>query len=86
MSDNDFRIRPEEPPARTRVVGDSSKIDKEIRYLRKHAGTWFKVREAASAGAYTTYKKRGCETRTKTVAEGKYDIWARFPKDDDTDD
>lgn len=79
----DFKLRRESPPSRTRVVGDSSKIDKEVAHMRKNPGVWFKVREGASGGAYITYKKRGCETRTKTVAEGKYDIWARIAEDED---
>lgn len=80
---SDFKLRREEPPAKTRTVGNSTKIDREVRHLMKNPGVWFKVREAASAGAYTVYKKRGCETRTKTVENGKYDIWAMFPESDD---
>lgn len=82
---SDFKMRAEEPPARTRIVGDSSKIDREVRHMQKNPGKWFKVREAASAGAYQTYKKRGLETRTKTVSEGRYDIWACYmpPADDE---
>lgn len=77
----DFKMKREEPPARTkRTVGDSTRIDKEVRHMKKNAGVWYKVREAASAGAYVVYKKRGCETRTKTVQGNKYDIWARWPE------
>jgi hypothetical protein len=83
---SDFKMKRETPPSRTRVVGDSTRIDKEVAHMHKHPGTWFKVREAASAGAYVVYKKRGCETRTKTVQGNKYDIWARIPETDDADD
>jgi hypothetical protein len=79
----DFKIRREEPPAKVRKVGNSTKIDREVRHLMRHPGVWYKVREAAAAGAYTVYKKRGCETRTKTVENGRYDIWAMFPEDTD---
>lgn len=83
MSDNDFKLRREEPPVQTRVVGNPSKIDREVRHLKKNPGVWFKVREAASSGAYMVYKKRGCETRTKTVQGNKYDIWAMWPVDEE---
>lgn len=84
MSETEFTMRPETPPSRTRIVGDSSRIDREVRKMKKSPGTWYKVREAASAGAYMVYKKRGCETRTKTVEGNKYDIWAMWPEDTDT--
>jgi hypothetical protein len=79
MTENNFKIRREDPPARVRTVGNPSKIDREVRYLKKHPNEWFKMREAAAAGAYMVYKKRGCETRTKTVENGRYDIWAMWP-------
>ena len=82
---SDFKLRRETPPPATRKVGDSSKIDREVKHLQKNAGTWFKVREAASSGAYIVYKRRGCETRTKTVEGNKYDIWAMWPADTDED-
>lgn len=77
-----FKIRREEPPATTRGRGNAAQIDKEIRHFQKHPGVWFKVRENASSGAYVTYKNRGCETRTKTITEGRFDIWARWPEAD----
>lgn len=82
---SEFRMKREEPPAKVRKVGDSSRIDREVRHMQKNPGEWFKVREAASAGAYVVYKKRGCETRTKTVADGRYDIWARYPESTEQD-
>jgi hypothetical protein len=82
MSDN-FKIRREAPPEQTSVVGNPTRIDKEVNHMKKNAGVWFKVREAASSGAYIVYKKRGCETRTKTVQGNKYDIWAMWPADDE---
>lgn len=81
MSEETFKIRREEPPAQTRVVGSPSRIDREVRALKRHPGEWFKVRENAASGAYMVYKKRGCETRTKTVGVGRHDIWAMWPAD-----
>lgn len=84
MSDNnDFKIRREEPPAQVRKVGNPSKIDRQVKVLKKHPGEWFKMREAAAAGAYVVYKRRGCLTRTKTVGVGRHDIWACWPADTD---
>jgi hypothetical protein len=80
---SEFKMKRETPPSRTRIVGDTSRIDREVAHMKKNPGTWYKVREAASAGAYVVYKKRGCETRTKTVEGNKYDIWARFVEDTD---
>jgi hypothetical protein len=79
-------MKPDTPPVKVRRVGDPSKIDREVKHMQKKPGTWYKVREAASAGAYVVYKKRGCETRTKTVADGRYDIWARWPEADTDED
>jgi len=81
MTSNSFKIRREDPPKRTRKVGDSTKIDREVAFLKKHPNEWFKVREGAAGGAYRVYKMRGCETRSKTVAEGRYDIWAMWTGD-----
>jgi hypothetical protein len=84
MSEKAFRIRREEPPARDVPLGRKpnqvNKIDKEVAAFKKHAGTWFKVRENAAGGAYMVYKKRGCEVRTKHLGNGKYDILARYPE------
>lgn len=84
MNDTQFVMRREEPPARTRVVGNSSKIDRQVKRMKASPGEWFKVREGAAGGAYRVYTQRGCLTRTKTV-NGKYDIWASWPEDGDTD-
>jgi len=80
MTANKFVMKAEEPPARTRVVGNPTRIDKQVALMKKHPGQWFKVREGAAGGAYRVYAQRGCETRTKTI-EGKYDIWARIAAD-----
>lgn len=77
---SDFKMRRDEPPAKVRKVGDASKIDREVRHMKKTPGVWYKVREAASGGAYRVYSQRGCDTRTKTVDNGRYDIWARWPE------
>lgn len=79
-----FKVRREDPPVASRTSGGRAKVDREIAHFKKNVGVWFKVRENASSGAYTTYKKRGCETRTKTVGTGRYDIWARWPEEADT--
>lgn len=80
-----FKIKREDPPAATRgTTGSRTRIAKEVAHFKKNPGVWFKVRENASSGAYVTYKRHGCETRTKTVAEGRYDIWARWPEEADT--
>lgn len=78
---NKLIMRAEEPPARVRVVGNPTKIDKQVAIMRAHPGKWYKVREGAAGGAYRVYAQRGCETRTKTI-DGKYDIWARVPGED----
>lgn len=83
---SEFKLRKEEPPVRQRKVGDPSRIDREVRRLQKDPGVWFKVREAASSGAYVVYTRRGCETRTKTVQGNKYDIWARWPEGVEVDE
>lgn len=76
---SDFKMRREEPPAQTRKVGNPSKIDRQVKALKKNPGEWFKMREAAAAGAYVVYKRRGCLTRTKSVGNGRHDIWAMWP-------
>ena len=83
----EFKPRWEEPPASERGPGRkaSPRIEKEVDAMRKRPGKWMKVREAASSGAYTVYKKRGCEVRVKSVGlidgQQRYDVWARWPED-----
>lgn len=80
-----FKVKREEPPAPTGAgQGNRGKIAREIAHFKKNPGVWFKVRENASSGTYATYKRHGCETRTKTVGDGRYDIWARWPEKADT--
>lgn len=84
-NNSEFKIRREDPPAPTRAGGGNrNRILKQLTYFKKNPGVWYKVRENASSGAYMTYKKHGCETRTKTVGEGRYDVWARWPEKPDT--
>ena len=79
-----FKVRREEPPAASGTSGSKTKIAKEVAHFKKNPGVWFKVREDASSGVYQTYRRHGCETRTKTVAEGRYDVWARWVEKVDT--
>lgn len=76
----DFKPRWEEPPASNSgpVRRPTLRIDREVEAMKKNPGKWMKVRESASSGAYTVYKKRGCEVRVKTVADQRYDVWARW--------
>lgn len=88
MSESDFKLRREDPPAPTprgRKSGQANKIDREVAHMKKNVGTWFKVRENAAAGVYQVYTKRGCKTRTKSLGDGRYDIWAKWPADTDED-
>lgn len=59
----------------------TEQIDREVAAMRRNPGQWMKVRENASSGAYTVYKRRGCLVKVKTVAEQRYDVWACWPED-----
>ena len=80
-----FKIRREDPPSPNvplgRKPGQANKIDKEVAFFKKHPGVWYKVREGAAGGAYMVYKKRGCQITSKHLGNGKYDLWACWPKD-----
>lgn len=78
MAARPFRIRKETPPNAPRPKRDPAKIDREVERMKLEPGEWFKVREAAAAGAQRVYQQRGCETRTVSVGEGRHDIYARF--------
>jgi hypothetical protein len=64
------------------------KIDAEVAELKKKPGQWALVRERATGGNSTTYKKRGCEVTMRTspgyenipAADRRYDIYARWPR------
>lgn len=63
----------------------SSKYAAVLGELRKNPGRWALVVPAAtSSGAYTAWKKLGCETRTARVNPGeskpRYEIYARWPE------
>ena len=68
------KLQWEKPPVGRRK-GGSSRIDAEVRELKKRPGTWAKVRSNAPAGNYITYKKRGVMTRVSSVGNNHYDIW-----------
>lgn len=77
MATKTFRMRKEAPPENPRPKGDPSRIDREVERMKTEPGEWFKVREAAAAGAQRVYQQRGCETRTVSVGDGRHDIYAR---------
>lgn len=68
------KLRWENPPAGRRT-GGRERIDQEVTALQRRPGKWAKLRDAAAAGNYITYRKRGVVTRVSHVGENRYDIW-----------
>ena len=76
------RMKWDTPPEPVKVerhtMNTKRRIDKEVRALRMNPGKWALVREDAASGAYMTYRKRGCTTRTKSLGGNRYAIWAKW--------
>lgn len=71
----------QDPPESKRRKASKTRIDNEVRAVRKRPNNWLKVRDAASSGSYITYKKRGCQVRTVSVGNNKYDIYIMWDPD-----
>jgi len=78
-----FKMRREEPPVKKVPTPEPGRIDREVARLKKNPGVWYKIRENAAAGAYRVYRARGCETRTVSLGDQRYDIYAMYPVDGD---
>lgn len=71
------KLRWEQPPAGRRT-GGRQRVNDEVAALQRRPGHWAKLRDAAAAGNYTTYRKRGVVTRVSSVGNNKYDIWGAW--------
>lgn len=71
------KLRWETPPAGRRT-GGRERIDNEVDALKRRPGRWAKLRDAAAAGNYITYRKRGVVTRVSHVGGNRYDIWGAW--------
>jgi hypothetical protein len=58
----------------------STKISREVEELKQHPGVWALMKENTYAQNATVYKKHGCLTTTRRNAEGKYDVYACWPR------
>lgn len=83
--ENDTGIVWQDPPAQTKTTGKHVALVAE---LMAHRSQWALVRKSASSSSFATQIKKGVligfgpagsfESRTVSVAPGRFDIYARY--------